>query len=51
MNNTLHDKSIIALTIQLNSVISSLFYYLVFTKNKENTNKINPDPYGSCQVL
>ena len=41
MNSTLHDKSRITLTIQLNSVLSSLFYYLIFTKNKENTNKIN----------
>ena len=31
--------------------MSSLLYYLIFTKNKENTNKINTDPCGSCQVL
>ena len=35
MNNTLHDKSRIILTIQLNFVISSLFYYLIFTKNNK----------------
>ena len=31
----------INLTIQIPSVISSLFYYSILTKNEQNTNKIN----------